>query len=203
MLTKRNLIALASLIVLVPLAIFVSAYRYNDVYQAGRFSQPIAAQNGLAHYVGHSIVDGKNYERHIDVKLLNATQVSNWNGIIAPKGAKMWVFEFQFSADPKVPASECGIRVLDKNNKIYRMGAATIVDFGTKTSDVNFIPCVPREASGPKIDIITQKIKDSPIPRPQTWTATLGMAIPEGVTPDRVQIAWDLPAYAEFPISLP
>lgn len=194
---KRNWRWLLVLPVALAAAIFASSHRLIEIYWPSEPTSQVAVESGTAHYTSSLTNAGVTYDRAIDVTFDGARMVDSFEGLAPVEGARLWAFDFTMAAEPDVIAEGCTVIALDSDGRQYFPRAATRQDLSAGAYVDN---CVPFGAEGPTIDYFSGELVDSATPRPPDWTATLVIAIPEGVEPSSVRIYWDLPRYAEFPV---
>lgn len=192
---KRNWRWLLVLPVALAAAGFASSHRLIEIYWPSQPTSQVAVESGTAHYTSSLTNAGITYDRTIDIAFEGARVVESFDGLSPVEGTRLWAFDFTMAAEPEVIAEGCTVIALDSQGRQYFPRAATRQDLST---GVILNACVPVGAEGPTIDYFSGEVVDSATPRPPEWTATLVIAIPEGVEPSSVRIYWDLPRFADF-----
>ena len=203
----RNRLWLVALLPALALALVSSAFRLTTLYLPWQWSKPTEAHgpSGTLHqrFLGF---DDKYYERTVDVTVTSAKPVDSFDGAAAVPGGTLWQVDFEFTARPdQLLTGSCHVDLLDADGVRYNSLP------GKQAADPDsfylapIVPpqCVPEEAPGPEVAPITGELVPSPVERPRTWQWSTSVAMPDGVTPERVRIGWLQPVYLELLLAWP
>lgn len=193
---RRNRWALLGLVALIPLALVASSFRLLVAYLPWTYDVAHRSAAGPVHL--QQTYNGNERDITVDVTaaLAGLTSSTTAGDIEAVPGATLWQVTFNFSADPDVVLQGCEIWLVDAQNREYgTYGGKDSKGF----SDLGNMPtCVPRNSEGPMYDYFANEITPSQNPRPRDWTYTAYLAMPIGVEPAKVRLAWHEPDFIEF-----
>lgn len=192
---RRNRVWLGLLVPALALALAASAFRLVTLYLPWEWSRPtvVHAPTG-AFQQDFTGLDGVDRTRQVSVTVDSLEQADTYDGSLPAPGATLWVLTLTLSADPDQILDGCKAVAVDADGVRYSVGREGQVSDGTDLlwADRRF-DCVPADTPGPRFVGVT--LEEPTVPRPPTWSVTGTVAVPDGVTPTSVQVAWLQPAY--------
>lgn len=117
-----------------------------------------------------------------------------------PTGSRLWLVDLAWEADPDVPLTGCMVALVDRDGNRY---GATINAFEANAPIV-YNACVPDETPGPVPEFGSTEVPalaPGEQPRPETYSTTAYVIVPQDVRPVAARVWWLLPDYVELPIS--
>ncbi|MFC5338392.1 hypothetical protein [Leucobacter denitrificans] len=194
---RRNRLWLALLLPLLALALIASSFRLFTLYLPWQWSAPIVAGASEGTLTQRYLeLDGVKWDREVTVRLISLEPRETTDDFVAVKGAMLWAVNLEFEASPDqfLDACEVGLGDAEGNRYDFRSGIES-----ANADDLYLAPvvlrCVPEDAPGPTVAPFSDEVIESPIERPRTWTREFLFALPTGVTPTEVRVAWHEPVY--------
>lgn len=196
---SRNRAALLALPPLLLLAAGAASFRYFTLYQPNEYTRVQRAAGPAVTFRERFRSAGFGtqgmYDRQVTITVRSLRTAPAFEEQRAAGGAALWVAELTFQAAPDVPLEGCQIFLLDAQGTVYGDRAGKL----GMPQDFRPLPCVPPDAPGPTFDITGKLMPAEGPARPASWTVRRAVALPEGVQPARVRVAWAPPNYAELP----
>lgn len=195
---RRNRLWLALLLPLLLLAIVASSFRLVRIYLPWEWSRPIVAHATVGtlrqDFLGN---DDLRHRREVTVGVLSVVPQQRHGDIQASPGATLWRVLLEFEASPDQMLQNCIVEVEDAAGVRYgsRAGQEPVEGSRLTPSISEFQRCVPEASPGPSLEAFTGTLVPSPVERPAAWRLEYLFALPEGVEPASVRIAWDRPEY--------
>lgn len=199
---KRNGVFLALLLPALALALALSSWRMLNLHLPMSWSRPIVAQGSTGVYEQDFLgFDGKTHHRRVEVEVRELEQVHTYEGSRAADGANLWRVELRLTAPPgELLDDECTLELVDADGTRYAMRNSQVqADDDPLYAPVFLFSCVPDDAPGPSFDPFTGEVTDSGTQRPPSWDIEGAIAVPEGVTPAWVRLAWAMPEHLLLP----
>jgi len=192
---ERNRLWVFLLVPLLALALASSGFRLVRIYLPWNYSRPqIAHASAMTFSQDWRYNSRLTFHRQATIKVRGVTVVDAEGGRRAAPGATLYRVELQLDADPDVLMTGCDIMLLGPDGTRYGVSGAKVDIPG---ADQPFgIACVPAEAPGPTVDVVTDEVTPSDSPRPTTWTIVTSVALPSAVKPTQVRVQWTEPDYA-------
>lgn len=192
---RRNRLWLGLLVPALALALAASAFRLVTLYLPWDWSRPTVAHDTTGTFrQDYEGLDGVNRTREVTVTVDTLEQASSYEGSLPAPGATLWVLTLTLSAEPDQILDTCKAVVIDAEGVRYSVGREGQVSDGTDLLWAHRrFDCVPEDTPGPRFTGAT--VEEPEFPRPSTWSVTGAVAVPEGVTPTTVNVAWLQPDY--------
>lgn len=193
---RRNRWGLVALPVAVVAALAASSYRVEAQWWLEKPRDLVHAEQG--EWVTFS---SSQYDRNGDlpfsvrVRLEGVRPAEELFGPISedyelepPAGVQAVAVDLELSAPPDVPLTTCDLVVRDTDGTEYdyQISSPSIENQATS-------PCVPPDARGPELDLIEGLDPDIGPRRPDVWTVSPVVMLPEGVEVASVLLSWGPP----------
>ncbi|NLT57203.1 MAG: hypothetical protein GXX79_22110 [Actinomycetales bacterium] len=188
----------------VAFALAASSYRYVDVYLPNSPSDPVSGSLGeTVHLDQVATVEGVGNRLLADVPLTGVTRLPAEREPALPDGTAIDVVavDVDWSAPPESPLAGCSLRMITQEGETYLPAsslALTVTD--ADPAITSYEHCVPEDTPGPSMaaGVDFGLSEDDRPARPESWSTTVHFIVPEGMTPERVEMIWQTPTYLEF-----
>ena len=196
---QRNRLALLSLLLIGPLALLSASFRLINVYLPWTYHVAHTDASGTVRLAQtYRYWSELSTAIEVTARVESATQVTQIGKVRAAPVSVLWQVTLTLAADPKAMLDVCTMWLADDAWRQDGTQAGKVGDM----FDPTWLPaCVPKGAEGPRYDIVQEQVVQSDAPRPPTWTAVALVAVPEGVTPTHVILAYQEPDYIDLRIN--
>lgn len=195
---RLNRWALLSLVVLIPLVIVASSFRYFAVYRMKVPSTPIQPQDGKVRIVQDVLTPKQVWKRDVTVTLDDVAAAQSDGAIIARPGAHLFVIDLTLAAPSDSPLEGCRVEIVDTKGRRYSPYGARVSRDDSMTAGFN--GCLPAKGSkGPLTEWDGNLINEGP-PRVASWQVHTSVAVTDGAEIKELRVWWDPPQYASFPV---
>lgn len=192
---SRNRLWLGLLLPALALALATSAFRLVNLYLPWEWTRPTYA-NGTTGTLRQEFLSPDHIDRTriVTVTVEGLRRVDSYDGSLPAPGAALWVLDVSFSADPDQLLKGCTMALVDAAGVVYSAGNEGQISDNTDVGwDVRNVDCVPPDTPGPSFLGTTLEVPETP--RPESWLVSAPIALPVGVTPSTVRVAWIQPDY--------
>lgn len=138
-----------------------------------------------------------------DVKILGFQEMVHHEqiGIYPPEGFTNWLILMEWSAPADSLLSRCSIWFTGSDGKEYSRSDA--IYSGEMDENLkSLFSCTPPWEAGPQLDSFTGEVTTEE-PRPEQWKKLVPIAMPDGVKPQQLHIAWQQPHYVTIVLPEP
>lgn len=189
---RRNRWGLVALPVAVAAALAASSYRVEDYWWLEKPRDLVEAGGG--EWVTFS---ASQYDRTGDVPFTVRVRLDGVRAAEAPlgeddaleppDGVQAVAVDLSLSAEPDVPLAGCTLVVRDAAGTEYAYQSSS-PSISQATS-----PCVPPDARGPELDLFEGIDPDTGPRRPDEWSVSPVVLLPDGVAVAEVVLSWGPP----------
>ena len=192
---RRNRWALLALPFALVLALVAAGDRVNTLWWQQDLRRPVTAGTDGAVELHQRIYDGQGGTLPIDVQVrLDGVDDPTTlpDRMTLPPGTRAVQVDLTLSADPDVVLRGCSLAVRDADGTRY-----DYIPSGWGASQSAF-HCVSKDAPGPRPpmgdldDVVTDR---DALPRPQTWSVSRVVVLPDEVQVAEVVLWWQKPYY--------
>ncbi len=117
-----------------------------------------------------------------------------------PTGSRLWLVGLAWTADPDVALRDCRVALVDGDGNRYD----STVNAFEANAPIAYNACVPDETPGPVPRFGSAEapaVEPGQQPRPESYSTTAYVLLPEDVEPVAARVWWILPDYVDLPIS--
>ncbi len=189
---RRNRWGLVALPVAVAAALAASSYRVEDYWWlekprdlveagGGEWVTFSASQNDRAGDVPFTV------RVRLDGVRAAEAPLGEDHALEPPDGVQAVAVDLSLSAEPDVPLAGCTLVVRDADGTEYAYQSSS-PSISQATS-----PCVPPDARGPELDVFERTDPDTGPRRPDEWSVSPVVLLPDGVEVAEVVLSWGPP----------
>ena len=142
---------------------------------------------------------GTTFSLDVAVSVRDVQAVDQHENVRADTGAQLWLLDLDFEAEPDQVLIAC-------TTELEADGVRYGVEGGKTAATGNGLPlsgsrsCTPPDTPGPSFDLDGTTLTETTPPRPRTWSISLTVALPTGVTPQALRLSWHAPDYLYIPL---
>lgn len=165
--------------------------------EGGHFSLPVAELPQLEEPVEVDLI------HEADIKILGFQEIVHHEqiGIYPPEGFTNWLVLMEWNAPADSMLSRCSIWFTGSDGKEY--SRSDFVYSGEMDENLkSMFSCTPPGEAGPQQDNYTGEVSTEE-PRPEQWKKLVPIALPDGVKPEKLHIAWQQPHYVTIVLPEP
>ncbi|MBO3103566.1 hypothetical protein [Cellulomonas fengjieae] len=192
---RRNRWALVALPAALVLALAASGDRVRTMWWQQDLRRPATAEGGESIQFRQRVLDGVGGTMPVDVQVrLDGVDDAPVlpDDMTLPAGTRAVQVDLTLSADPDVVLTGCSLAVRDATGTRY------VYEWNSGGALQAVVPCVPEDTPGPRPslgDLDDVLSEQSTPPRPETWSVSPVVVVPDDVEIADVVLWWQMPQY--------
>lgn len=193
---RRNRWGLALLLPALAAAVLASSFRYLNLYEPWIEGDVTVQSDGVSLSAQDGDTDAVAAGSTATLTPTAITTVASGTGrdgsteVLAPEGSSLWRLDVDVQAPTDMVLTGCAISLLDDAGRSYAVMTGSYSGYSVNSS-FNAGACTPYLLTGRTLDLDGSYIEAEPgSERPESWSLTLLVVMPDGVAPSRMSVGW-------------
>lgn len=193
---RRNRWGLALLLPALAAAVLASSFRYLNLYEPW-IEGDVTDQSGAVTLAAQdddpdAVAAGSTatLTPTAITTVASGTGLDGSTEVLAPEGSTLWRLDVDVAAPTQMVLAGCEISLLDDTGRSYAVMTGSYSGRAVNSS-YNAGACTPYLLTGRTLDLDGSYIEAEPgSERPESWSLTLFVVMPDGVPPTRMSVGW-------------